>query len=680
MAGSFQVGQRFILADQHHRLVRDLGDGQWQAEDEAGKLSEHSQKDLLSAWNRGELRFGAGNEKRPATAAATAALRSTFEDAYRQSYPEEQWRLAQARLAYLRRLQGVPFSRPLIVPLIKEIWEDQTLWKPKNPFAAPPAFSTVASWRLKYESAGNDIRSLIERRHDRGNSDRRLEPKVLEFIDDAIDVIYLTPERRSIAEVRDEVRTRVARENQERLESEKFSTPSFSAVKRLINRIPIYDRWVARYGKRLADIKFRASMGAPVSLTPLQRACMDHCRMDVMVVDDQLGLPLGRPWLTLVMDENARYLLGYYLGFEEPSNVSVMRALKHAMSPKEDELAKFPKIQNAWDAWGPMGTLVVDNGLEFHGFTIRNGTERFGITMQFCPRRKPWFKGKIERFFGSLNTGLLQGLPGKTFSSILEKHDYDPAKHAVIRLSTLREIMLTWVVDIYHQKTHRTLGCSPAEAWFAGIRSVDRWLPDHSLSLESAFSQSSKRNLTHKGIEFDSLLYNSPDLRQVRKDFGDNIEVEVRTMDDNLGSVVVVAPDEVLIRVGAIDHAYAEGLTRWQHGVCRRFQRRMHDDEGRVLSLGQAKERIRELIQIDQKLIKRGSRKAQARFTEGQSPTTPAEVSSSPPIVAVANALLPPPASPTSFDYSPPAPAESDDEDVPDFSSRRLPAITKEAA
>jgi putative transposase len=572
-------------------------------------------------------------------------------------------------------------SAKVLTPIIKEYWADEKVWGKGNPFPKAPGFSSVARWKRQYEVADRDIRALIDRTEDQGHGGSRLVAKVEQFIEDAIQTIYLTLERNTIAAVRDSVRESVAKENIERLATERLSAPSFDAIKKRINHIPAYDRWVARYGKRLADIKFRAAMGGPFAAKPLARACMDHCRMDLMVVDDATGLPLGRPWLTLVMDEATRYILGFYLGFEEPSNVSVMRALKHALSPKDDELARFPEIKHGWDAWGPMEVLVVDNGLEFHGHTIRKGSERFGITMQYCPRRKPWYKGKIERFFGTLGT-LLAGIPGKTFSSVVDKHDYDPSKHAIVRLSTLREIVLTWIVDVYHERLHKGLGRSPGEAWHADIRTVDRWLPNHNLHLESAFSKSETRRLTHKGIELDSLLYNSADLRSVREEFGDNLEVEVRCMDDDLGSVVVVAPDGTLVRVPALDEAYATGLTRWQHGVCRRYQRRLQDNEERVISLGEAKGRIRLLIQRDRKLIDRSSRKKQARFEE--SGTSPASVAAAaPPAAPDAAALAPPVPTPLPIVTLPkpaasvaPAPApdpdDGDDDEIPDFAARNL--------
>lgn len=415
----------------------------------------------------------------------------------------------------------------------------------------------------------------------------------------------------------------VALRNSTRLDSERLKAPSYKALKRKVSEIEPYACCRARYGQRVAAIKFRVAGAGVQTARPLARAAMDHSRMDIFVVDEVSRLPLGRPWLTIIIDEHTRYILGYYLSFEDPSNVSMTLALRHALAPKDPS----PDVKSTWDAWGVMETLVVDNGMEFHSCALEAGAGRFGITVQFCPRRKPWFKGKVERFFGTLNTGLLVDMHGKTFSNLVLKGDYDPAKHAVMTLATLRRVLHIWVVDVYHQDDHSALGTTPHEAWLAGLPQVDRYLPPSSVAMDAAFSKSVKRTLTHKGIEFDTLLYNSTELGKLRELHGSEIEVEIRTYDDDIGSLVVVFPDgKTLLKVAAIDSEYAAGLTRWQHRVCKRFQRRTEEDDGRLISLLEARKRIRSLIEQDMQLTSRKTRKQQQRFlqktTDATSPNT----------------------------------------------------------
>ena len=174
---------------------------------------------------------------------------------------------------------------------------------------------------------------------------------------------------------------------------------------------------------------------------------------------------------------------------------------------------------------------------------------------------------------------------------------------------------------------------SPHEAWTTGLMhgaegggAVDRYLPPSSIEVESAFSASSKRRLSHKGIEYDCLFYNSAELGYLRENWGSEIAVEVRTQDDDLGSMIVVAPDgQTIIRVPALNQEYAAGLTRWQHAVCKRFQRNQREDDATEISLLDAKSRIRALVEQDifsKRKVR--TRARQQRFMETEHSASPA--------------------------------------------------------
>lgn len=623
-AGAFRVGQRLRLGDEACRVMRDLGNGQMILESlQSGRLQERSVTELLQAWQAQDLLFEGPSQRMEVNTASKAA----YEDAFRQSYPEEAQAVAKAKLAYVTRLESLPRSDSVMTPIIQEIWSDKKLWKDAHAFPSPPHFTTVAKWIRTYSDSGRDVRALVNRDADKGKGCDRIDPEIRQMVDDAIELEYLTLERPGLAEIRRRLKGQVALRNATRNPSEFLRPPSYDYLKQRVQQLNAYDVCRARYGQRVADIKFRAAGSGALAQHPLARACMDHTQMDLFVVDETTCLPLGRPWLTLILDENSRYVLGYYIGFEPPSSVSMTRALRHAIAPK----VLVPEVRNDWDAWGVMELLIVDQALEFHGRILEHGAGRYGINVEYCPRKKPWYKGKIERYFGTMNTGLLASLQGKTFSSIDLRGDYDPAKHAVITLETLRRIVQIWIVDVYHQEMHRALGTSPQQAWTDGLSHggdgdgyVDRYLPPSSIEVDSAFSTSNTRRLTHKGIEFDSLLYNSAELGALREQWGAEFTVEVRTQDDDLGSLVVVAPDgQTLIRVPALEQEYAAGLTRWQHGVCKRYRRQLQDDDVREINLLEAKQRIRALVEQDMfsKGRKVRSRVRQQRFLEsGGSP------------------------------------------------------------
>jgi putative transposase len=104
----------------------------------------------------------------------------------------------------------------------------------------------------------------------------------------------------------------------------------------------------------------------------LERVEIDHTLTDVVIVDDEDNLPLGRLTYTSCLDTATRYPLGHYIGFEPPSYLTVMECLYHAILPKGDVRQQYG-TRHEWLACGVPYTLVVDNGKEFGLFWISGG-------------------------------------------------------------------------------------------------------------------------------------------------------------------------------------------------------------------------------------------------------------------------------------------------------------------
>lgn len=67
------------------------------------------------------------------------------------------------------------------------------------------------------------------------------------------------------------------------------------------------------------------------------------------------------------------------------------------------------------------GRAALDDGAEFDSDSLKAACMALGIEIRYAPRKTPWFKGKIERFLGTLNASLLHGTPGTASSNIFEK-------------------------------------------------------------------------------------------------------------------------------------------------------------------------------------------------------------------------------------------------------------------
>jgi len=339
---------------------KKVGEGQWQLENvDTGEWCTFAEQDLLDRFTRHELTFEGNSDCQQASVIDKAAANLARDLA---SYAPDLIHLAQMRVQYLKaidRRQPMAITRKSMEPLIRSVAEEVNDVK-------PPGWRTLARDYNRWRNAGRDIRSIISRFSDRGRRGSRMHPEIQAISEQVIQELYMTAERKRIPEVHLEIVRRVSDQNKFRPENERLPIPSQRTIYREIARKPPYEVMAARYGKRRAEMEFRTSGAGPETIRALQRVSMDHTPSDMIVVDDGSMLPLGRPTITSALDEHTRCPMGFYLGFEPPSCLSVMRCLKHAILPKTYVQREFPSIKNCWECYGVPELVVVDNPPEFH--------------------------------------------------------------------------------------------------------------------------------------------------------------------------------------------------------------------------------------------------------------------------------------------------------------------------
>ena len=150
------------------------------------------------------------------------------------------------------------------------------------------------------------------------------------LIEETIKERYLKRELPSIRSVCFAVTDRIRRHNEAKPQEVPLKPVNFKTVYRAVRRLNPYEVMAARRGKRAADREFAMVGPGPQTTRPLERVECDHTKLDLYVVDDRHGelVPIGRPWLTLMVDHYSRLPVGYYLGFKPPGFESVALALR----------------------------------------------------------------------------------------------------------------------------------------------------------------------------------------------------------------------------------------------------------------------------------------------------------------------------------------------------------------
>ncbi len=125
------------------------------------------------------------------------------------------------------------------------------------------------------------------------------------------------------------------------------------------------------------------------------------------------------------------------------------------------------------------------------------------------------------------------------------------------------------------------------------------------------------RSLSHKGIEFEGLFYNSPELIELQRKEGKKLTVEIRVNESDIGSIYVLSPKtSKAYSVPALDREYASGISLWQHKVIKNYQRQHFDKDDGVDGWLQAKSEIAHLIDESLKLKRARTHKRIARYRE----------------------------------------------------------------
>jgi putative transposase len=432
---------------------------------------------------------------------------------------------------------------------------------------------------------------------------------------------------------------------------EVLQAPSRGTIHNRIQQLDAQEKRRARQGKRAArrDLSQYGAMNQPDR--PLMRVEIDHTPADIILIDAEDGLPLGRPTLTSVLDIATRYPLGYYLGFEPPSYLAVCEALGHAFKPKGDVRTQYGTDQE-WIAYGLPRTLVVDNGREFKGQSLEDACLSLGIMLQYTPKMTPHFKGSIERLFRTQNTGLFHTLEGTTFANIFARGDYRSLELAKLTLHDIDSALHIFLLDFYAERFHSGLQGVPARRWeqFLADGFQPPRLPANVKDVDILLGRTLTRTLFHYGVDIDNLRYNHSDLSPLRDQLKRGEKVKIKFNPGDISQVYIYNPfDQTYICAPAVNQAYTQGLSQWKHQLIRTF---LKEEKGRVnqQGLAWAKRKMRQIV-AEAKERKRGrTRQREARWeTNGRSaqnlPTTTEPTPPDEPTTPV----LPEPASPPDF-------------------------------
>lgn len=582
MAGfTLQDGTVFELDGVDVRIERTFDDGTVTLQYlRSSKFSQTSKSDLLAA-------YAAGKVVVVNTQTSTHSRSYTPHGRPLRDFPQAIQEIALRRKRYLEVLlnQGRPtFTPARLRPLIAAIAE--RLNDPN-----PPSPTTVYRWCSSMKET-DDPRSLIPRFDARGPRQARTNPRVVELFMESLVEESKRTKAWSICDVETRLTGKLNHENHFRASGDLLDVPSRSTLYRLLDRVDEYDVTVLTEGKGAADKRFRITRIGERPTRILERVEIDHTPLDLFLVDEQTGIPCGRPTLTMLIDVYSRMPLGYYLSYNDTSTLAVMRALRHAILPKTPAAAVIPNltVNHTWPCHGQFECLVSDNGSEFHSNSLEAACFDLQIRMLFCPARQPRFKGVIERYLKTINYCFVHKLPGTSLAKFADRGDYDPLNCAVLTIAEFTHVFEKWLLDCYAQTVHSGIGTTPWKRWADGERSFSPVLPPSVAELCTHLGVDCERSVRHDGIRLHGLQYVSDDLLPIMEAYGEGVRVRVTYDPDDIHFIHVRSPDSHdRIQVRALHADYAKGLRLVQHKLIQRHLKAQERSEEDPEALHQAR-------------------------------------------------------------------------------------------
>ena len=481
----------------------------------------------------GEIRYIGASELR---AAPLPQGSSNQQDAIANA-SEDDWEIARRREAAVQRILASANIAKQVVRAANEIGVSRRT-----------VFRWIATFREQPRTS-----ALLPKPMGPPTGSVRLDDRVSKLIDEVIRDVYLTKVRAKKEEVVRMVALRCTELG--------LKAPSRKPV---LARLSLLDQAV------VARARLQASEAASLVdyvpgtykvQRPLEVIQIDHTLADIIVVDEQYRLPIGRPWLTLAIDVATRVIVGFYVSLEAPSSTSVALCLSMAVLPKEQWL-KHRGLECIWPIWGLPKAVHADNGADFTAAALRRGCDEHGMKLILRPIANPHYGGHIERLIGTL-MGRVHLLPGTTGSNPQDRGDYPSESEARLTMAELEQWLALEICEQYHRREHKGLGRSPLSAWQQAMSNDNfvRSLPEQPDQFTVSFLPFEQRKLRRDGIHMFHIRYWDNVLPALVKPGNPFL---VRYDPRNLSKVWVTGPDQ---RYHAIPYADLSlpPITLWEH-------------------------------------------------------------------------------------------------------------------
>lgn len=262
--------------------------------------------------------------------------------------------------------------------------------------------------------------------------------------------------------------------------------PGYHTIYKLIRAIPEDLKTLALDGEKAYreayDLVHRREAERPNQIWQA-----DHTQLDLWA--KRADGTSARPWLTVVIDDHSRAIAGFLISFDSPSAARTALALRQAIWRKSDA---------HWIVFGVPEIFYTDNGSDFTSAHLEQVAADIKMRLIFSAPGQPRGRGRIERFFETVNQMFLCTLPGYIEAGAVRGR-------AELTVTDLERGFRDFLRE-YHARPHGETKIAPQERWQHG-----GFVPRMAESLEQLdlllLTVAKARKIQADGVRFQGMRY-----------------------------------------------------------------------------------------------------------------------------------------------------------------------------
>jgi hypothetical protein len=280
-----------------------------------------------------------------------------------------------------------------------------------------------------------------------------------------------------------------------------------------------------RLGARNFKLKSRPYHGKSRVYGPGAEYQIDATVADVYLVSAlNRAQVVGRPTIYIVTDTFSRLIVGFYVGFENPSILGAALTMESVVTPKVELCRAYGLTLDEahWPSHHLPARILHDRGREFMSFLAWQRLKgRYGVDFDNAPPFRPDWKAIVESRFHLLNAEWGPYVPGLVEGDYQERGGADYRLDACLTLQEFSKVFISNVVkynnrplkDIDHlpEFVAEGLAPSPVELWKFGVEQYSGVLRREAIdAVRACVYPRATARVTKEGIAFGTRFYETP--------------------------------------------------------------------------------------------------------------------------------------------------------------------------